>query len=33
MVQIQWRPVDLTEAGREAQSVDKFILLDFFSPH
>jgi hypothetical protein len=32
MEQIQWRPVDLQTAGREAQSADKLVLLDFFSP-
>jgi hypothetical protein len=32
MEQIQWRSVDLDAAGREAESADKLILVDFFSP-
>jgi hypothetical protein len=32
MEQIQWRPAELEAAGREALSIDKLILVDFFSP-
>jgi hypothetical protein len=32
MEQIQWRAADLEQAGRDARSADKLILVDFFSP-
>jgi hypothetical protein len=32
MEQIQWRAADLDQAGREALSAGKLILVDFFSP-
>jgi hypothetical protein len=32
MEQIQWRPADLDAVLTEARGVEKFVLVDFFSP-